>query len=59
MRAKLLIKSLFQRPATVEAPAPEALAELAKSVNDRARRVLGRSLAIRAVDAGSCNGCEL
>ena len=24
-----------------------------------ARRRLGRSLAIRAVDAGSCNGCEL
>ncbi len=25
----------------------------------RIRRVLGRSLAIRQVDAGSCNGCEL
>ena len=24
-----------------------------------ARRRLGRSLAIREVDAGSCNGCEL
>lgn len=26
---------------------------------DAIRRVLGRSLAIRQVDAGSCNGCEL
>jgi len=61
MRGTLLIKALFQRPATcpAPAPAPEALAELAASVNDQARRVLGRSLAIRVVDAGSCNGCEL
>jgi len=61
MRGTLLIKALFQRPATSAAPAPsaEALAELASAVNDQARRVLGRSLAIRMVDAGSCNGCEL
>jgi Ni,Fe-hydrogenase III small subunit len=36
-----------------------ALAELAASVDRAARRRLGRSLAIREVDAGSCNGCEL
>jgi Ni,Fe-hydrogenase III small subunit len=36
-----------------------ALEELAKRVNEAARRRLGRSLAIRQVDAGSCNGCEL
>jgi len=28
-------------------------------VNQAARRRLGRSLSIRQVDAGSCNGCEL
>jgi Ni,Fe-hydrogenase III small subunit/formate hydrogenlyase subunit 6/NADH:ubiquinone oxidoreductase subunit I len=28
-------------------------------VRDRIREVLGRSLAIREVDAGSCNGCEI
>ena len=28
-------------------------------MRDRIHRVLGRSLAIREVDAGSCNGCEL
>jgi Ni,Fe-hydrogenase III small subunit len=36
-----------------------ALAELAASLKRSARRRLGRSLAIRQVDAGSCNGCEL
>jgi len=36
-----------------------ALAELADKVDCAARRRLGRSLSIREVDAGSCNGCEL
>jgi Ni,Fe-hydrogenase III small subunit len=44
-------------------PAPpvsrEALVELAKNVDKAARARLGRSLSIRQVDAGSCNGCEL
>jgi len=30
-----------------------------RRLSDAIRRVLGRSLAIRQVDAGSCNGCEL
>ena len=30
-----------------------------RKLNETIRRVLGRSLAIREVDAGSCNGCEL
>ena len=34
-------------------------ADLARAVDRVARRRLGRSLAIREVDAGSCNGCEL
>ena len=33
--------------------------ELARSLDRVAQRRLGRSLAIREVDAGSCNGCEL
>ena len=33
--------------------------ELASAIDNAARRHLGRSLSIRAVDAGSCNGCEL
>ena len=35
------------------------MAELATAVGRAARRRLGRSLSIREVDAGSCNGCEL
>lgn len=33
--------------------------ELARQVEAGTRRLLGRALAIRQVDAGSCNGCEL
>jgi Ni,Fe-hydrogenase III small subunit len=35
------------------------LTALAATVKEVAERTLGRSLAIRHVDAGSCNGCEL
>ena len=46
---------------TEPAPAidPAARDELARQVGRAARRRLGRSLSIRQVDAGSCNGCEL
>ncbi|HVC62901.1 MAG TPA: NADH-quinone oxidoreductase subunit NuoB [Acetobacteraceae bacterium] len=40
-------------------PADPELAALAATLDHAARRKLGRSLSIRAVDAGSCNGCEL
>ncbi len=58
---RTLFESLTHRPLTERPPAPDdaALAELAARVDRAARRRLGRSLAIRAVDAGSCNGCEL
>jgi Ni,Fe-hydrogenase III small subunit len=57
----MLFKSLVHGPLT-EPPPPvdeTALAELASRVDGAARRRLGRTLAIREVDAGSCNGCEL
>jgi Ni,Fe-hydrogenase III small subunit len=58
---RLLFRSLINRPVT-EAP-PRLIdadvAALAARVDAAAQRRLGRSLAIRAVDAGSCNGCEL
>jgi Ni,Fe-hydrogenase III small subunit len=41
------------------APSEQALAELGAKVDQAAWQRLGRSLAIREVDAGSCNGCEL
>jgi Ni,Fe-hydrogenase III small subunit len=34
-------------------------AETIRAADVRTRQLLGRSLAIRQVDAGSCNGCEL
>jgi len=58
---RILFQSLLKPPLTEAAPAPDdaALAELAASVERAARKRLGRSLSIREVDAGSCNGCEL
>jgi Ni,Fe-hydrogenase III small subunit len=57
----LLVTSLLSSPLTEPAPHPstEAIEEVARRVDEAARRRLGRSLAIRQVDAGSCNGCEL
>jgi Ni,Fe-hydrogenase III small subunit len=58
---RMLFEGLARRPLTEKPPAADdaALAELAASLDRTARRRLGRSLAIREVDAGSCNGCEL
>jgi Ni,Fe-hydrogenase III small subunit len=58
---KLLFQSLLQRALTERRPDGDAaaVAELAESLGRAARRRLGRSLSIREVDAGSCNGCEL
>ena len=58
---RTLFESFTRGPLTEKAPEPDraGLAELAKAVNRAARVKLGRSLSIRQVDAGSCNGCEL
>ena len=58
---KLLFQTLFRQPFTEKAPSPDdaSIAELATALGNTARRRLGRSLSIREVDAGSCNGCEL
>jgi Ni,Fe-hydrogenase III small subunit len=40
-------------------PASAAHVELLREIDRQARRLLGRALAIREVDAGSCNGCEI
>lgn len=61
MTALSLLLAGLRARATIPGPAAEdpgvraAAEELAKM----ARRRLGRSLSIREVDAGSCNGCEL
>ena len=58
---KTLLQSLIRGPLTEAAPRPDekALAEVGERLRREARRSLGRSLSIREVDAGSCNGCEL
>ncbi|MCW5774181.1 MAG: NADH-quinone oxidoreductase subunit NuoB [Rhodospirillaceae bacterium] len=58
---KILLRSLVKGPVTEKGPeaGDAALAELARRTDAAARRSLGRSLAIREIDAGSCNGCEL
>jgi Ni,Fe-hydrogenase III small subunit len=58
---KTLFESLTHGPLT-EPPPPRdetAIAELANRLDRAAKARLGRSLSIRQVDAGSCNGCEL
>jgi len=50
----------LRRPLTERRPPVDpAFAALAANLNETVQRRLGHSLAIRQVDAGSCNGCEL
>ena len=58
---RLIFKNVARGRLTEPPPAPDeaALAELAANLGRVARKKLGRSLAIREVDAGSCNACEL
>ncbi len=58
---RTLLRNLLSAPLT-EALSPaerEAITALAAQVQAGALQRLGRSLSIREVDAGSCNGCEL
>ena len=57
-------KILFQiaRIGTISEPAPSpdsSLRQISGRLSDDVLKRLGRALAIRHVDAGSCNGCEL
>jgi Ni,Fe-hydrogenase III small subunit len=40
-------------------PASDDMLRVADALQSRILQVLGRALCIRAIDAGSCNGCEL
>jgi Ni,Fe-hydrogenase III small subunit len=57
----ILFDGLIHGPLTEPAPGADeaALAEFGAALERVARQRFGRSLAIREVDAGSCNGCEL
>lgn len=56
-----LLEGLIGAPLTESAPGTDdvALTEIGTKFKAAAFANLGRSLSIREVDAGSCNGCEL
>lgn len=58
---KLLLQTLLKHPLTEQRPADDdrEFVELSRQLKQGIDRRFGRSLAIRQVDAGSCNGCEL
>jgi len=53
-----LFSKIFRTGCVTEPLGPGSV-DVARAVEERARRLLGRAVAIREVDAGSCNGCEL
>ena len=56
----MLFSKIFRTGLVTEPLAgDEAAVTVARELSARARRLLGRAVAIREVDAGSCNGCEL
>ena len=56
-----LFRKIFQTGIVTEplGPAEAEMVQLVAQVDRQAQRLLGRALAIREVDAGSCNGCEI
>jgi len=59
---KLLLRKILKTPVVTEpgAPTMEPYIEiLGRAIREEVRKYFGRSLHIREVDPGSCNGCEL
>ena len=58
-----LFAKIWKTPAVTEPLARNdsetEVAIIARQIDERARKLFARSLHIREVDAGSCNGCEL
>jgi len=57
-----LLQYILKTPIVTESlksDQPTAIEMFAQQIDSRARQRFGRSLQIRQVDAGSCNGCEL
>ena len=57
-----LFEYILKTPVVTEALKPGGDAQIeviSRQIDDHARKRFGRSLHIRQVDAGSCNGCEL
>lgn len=55
---KILKTSVVTEPITATEEDPQ-IELIARQIEERTRRLIGRSLHIREVDAGSCNGCEI
>ena len=56
---KILLENLLRAPLTEPRPDDAELPEMSARLRQAIDRRFGRSLSIRQVDAGSCNGCEL
>ena len=56
-----LFRKIFQTGIVTEPLGSDAdeVVQLVKAVSAQAQRLFGRALAVREVDAGSCNGCEI
>ena len=61
MAAMLLFSKMLKVGLATEplGPGDEAVVHLVRRLDEASRRLFGRALAVREVDAGSCNGCEL
>lgn len=56
---QILRTGILTEPPPDAAASDEELAAIRQRLDSEMRRLLGRALVIRHVDAGSCNGCEL
>ena len=56
-----LFQKIFRTGIVTEPLGPDEgeIVQLVKQIDAKTKRLLGRALAIREVDAGSCNGCEI
>jgi Ni,Fe-hydrogenase III small subunit len=54
--SKILRTGLVTEPL---GPGEDAVVTLGRALDARVQKMVGRALAVREVDAGSCNGCEL
>ena len=59
---KLLLRKILGSPVVTELGRPaidQEIETLGNALNEHVRKIYGRSLHIREVDPGSCNGCEI
>ena len=56
-----LFQKIFKTGIVTEdlSPLDGEIVELVREIDQAAQKLFGRALAIREVDAGSCNGCEI